>query len=138
MAKHGTPKTMRLRKVSCQECGCTMRVSRSWIATICRGQCGCGGSFFPELPEDAAYAGLIGEQDMTGPQWTDICRLNGWEDAIRRPHGTAARYGYANILVKPARSRADHCEYAGCGSFVKHGETHCAEHARLLEPTMPF
>lgn len=51
----GTPKTQRLRRLECGECGYLAYVSRRWIATGLPG-CPCGGTLMPEDPDDARLA----------------------------------------------------------------------------------
>ena len=52
------PKT-RLRKVSCPDCGYTVRMARSWMVTGLP-TCPCGQSMRPDAPADLALCGLIG------------------------------------------------------------------------------
>jgi hypothetical protein len=47
-----TAATMRMRKLRCDECGCPLRMSRSWLEVNGAPSCGCGGSFEPECLED--------------------------------------------------------------------------------------
>jgi hypothetical protein len=85
----GATQPTRNRKVSCPECGYTVRMARSWMA-VGLPTCPCGEQKRPDSPADLAFAGLIDESDVPGPIWTAICKENGWDDAIVR-RGAAAK-----------------------------------------------
>ena len=126
--------TTRLRKIKCESCGYTVRVTRSWMS-VGMPVCPCGCSLSPEAPADLAYLGLIGPDDMPSPMWTAICRENGWEDAIQR-RGAAAKAFAAKQLASGGMmgrrvAPADHCVYAGCGRWIAAGADVCsAGHAQ--------
>lgn len=137
--------TCRLRKVSCPDCGYTVRMARSWMS---QGLpvCPCGQAMRPDSPADLAYCGLIGQEDVSRSDWTIICRENGWEDAIIRK-GAAAQ-AYERKLAETGgilgrRAGAAHCAYAGCGRWVADGADRCtaghAQHADAREmAAVPF
>ena len=118
----------RNRKVSCPECGYTVRMARSWME---RGLpvCPCGQAMRPESGADLAWCGLIGPDDMPGPAWTAICRENGWTDAIQRK-GAAAKAHERKLAadggILGRRAGAGHCVYPGCCRWVADGAEHCA------------
>lgn len=81
--------TIRLRKVHCSECGYVVRMSRTWIAV---GLPNCpnpaclafGAPLECADPADAVECGLLSLDDLPRPIRTQICKANGWEDAIVR------------------------------------------------------
>jgi hypothetical protein len=118
----------RNRKVSCPDCGYTVRTARSWMD---RGLpvCPCGSGMRPDAPADLAYCGLIGQDDMPAVQWTSICRENGWEDSIMR-RGAAAKSWTAR-REQLRGDPAEHCVYPGCGRWIAEGAERCgAGHAQ--------
>ena len=126
-ATRGKAATTRLRKVSCEECGYTVRMARSWIA-VALPSCpnpDCGAYGAPMAcadPADAIELGLLDKTDLPRKAWTEICRANGWEDEI--------------IRTSPGPRRAPkRCEHPGCGAFRGAGERYCANHAKQ---DMPF
>lgn len=135
--------TCRLRKVACADCGYTARVARSWM-TVGLPACPCGGTLEPDTPADRAYAGLIGQDDVPAVLWTQICRDNGWEDAIVRK-GNAYKQWQRNPQSSLANRRAGaaHCVNPGCGRWVADGADRCTaghaqhEHAEPVE-ACPF
>ena len=134
-AKRLTP----MRKLECRECGNTARVARSWL-DVGLPSCPCGGEILPTAPCDLAYIGRITAEDCLdakgrpGAQWTAICRLNGWEDAIvRRSPGRGGSIGDALARDRREHERrerrtapAEHCIHPGCPRWVKRGADHCA------------
>ena len=130
----------RLRKVSCQDCGYTVRMTRSWMLRGFPG-CPCGGTMRPDSPADLAYCGLIGQDDVAARDWTAICRENGWEDAIVRKGAAAKSWTTRRAAIRTAP--AAHCVYPGCGRWIAAGADCCtAGHAQHehAEPVaaMPF
>lgn len=122
-----TTKT-RLRKVSCPDCGYTVRMTRSWML---RGfpQCPCGGTLRPEAPADLAYCGLIGPEDMPLREWNAIARENGWDVVLN--HGQATRLRGRRSEPTRHAEHAAHCAYPGCGRWVAADAEHCtAGHAQ--------
>lgn len=120
-----TAKT-RLRKLSCDECGYTVRIARSWM-TVGLPECPCGaGRLEPEDPADRAYCGLLNQDDVPQTLWTAICKANGWEDCIVRK-GNAHKQWLRNPDSKLGNRRAGagHCVYAGCGRWVADGADVC-------------
>src|SRR5579864_7941667 len=113
----------RHRKVSCPECGYTVRMARAWML---RGlpSCPCGAQMRPETPADLALVGLIGPDDMPAPMWTAICRENGWEDAIER-RGRAAK-SWTERRAKLRGAPAAFCVHPGCGKWIADGADRCA------------
>lgn len=111
----------RIRPMSCESCGYHVYGTRSWwgngFPTCC-----CGGTILPDKPEDLAYMGLIGPEDMSQADWNQICRLEGW--AIVRNRGQAARRLTASVLS--GRRGADHCAHPGCGLWIKDGADCCS------------
>lgn len=136
--------TTRLRKVSCQDCGYTVRMTRSWLL---KGlpTCPCGNEMMPAEASDLAYIGIITDQDVPGPIWTQICRENGWEDSVIRRGGAARsfqhRYEESGGLMA-RRAGAAHCAYAGCGRWVKDEADRCSaghpQHENAPELEMAF
>lgn len=123
--------TCRLRKVSCDACGYTARIARSWMQVGLPG-CPCGGTLEPDSPADRAYAGLIGQDDVPQTLWTQICRENGWDDCIVRK-GNAYKQWQRNPASRldNRRAGAAHCVFAGCGRWVAEGADRCtAGHAQ--------
>ena len=131
----------RLRKVSCPDCGYTIRMARSWM-TVGLPVCPCGSRMEPAEDADKAYCGLIGPEDMPAPMWTAICRENGWEDSIQRKGAAAKAWNHRQLESGGILSRkvapAEQCSYAGCGKWVKHGQERCAEHSHELAAAIPF
>jgi hypothetical protein len=127
---HGTAATTRQRKVTCPDCGYTVRMARSWMQ---RGLpvCPCGTKMEPELAADRAFLGMIGPEDMTQAAWNAICRENGWD--IMRNRGQAARVLSGSALSP--RAGAAHCAFPGCWRWVAGGAERCAaghaQHADL-------
>jgi hypothetical protein len=117
-----------MRKVSCPECGYTIRMARSWM-TVGLPVCPCGQSMRPSEAADLAFCGLIGPDDMPAALWTQICRENGWEDMIMRK-GAAAK-SWSGRRAKIRMAPAGHCVYPGCGRWVAAGAERCtAGHAQ--------
>ena len=135
--------TCRLRKVQCEECGYTARITRSWLTVGLPG-CPCGGELRPTEPADLALCGLIGPEDMPSPLWTAICRENGWEDSIVRRGAAAKAYertisAAGGFLAREAGQ--PQCAYAAAGSRTNSAEEFCAEHkpARVVvDACCPF
>ena len=131
----------RLRKVSCPECGYTVRMARSWME-VGLPTCPCGTEMRPESGADLAYLGLIGQDDVPAPIWTAICRENGWEDCIVRK-GAAyqawMRSGKGRLGSRRTE-RASHCVYPGCGRWVADGAEQCGaghpQHNHVAEPEL--
>ena len=134
--------TCRLRKVACEECGYTARITRSWLTVGLPG-CPCGGELRPTDPADLALCELIGPEDMPAPMWTAICRENGWDDAIVR-RGAAAKVYSRKLLEAGGILGRDagqpQCAYAGCGRWISNGAEYCADHnpARVEADACPF
>lgn len=133
----------RLRKVSCPDCGYTIRMARSWMA---QGLpvCPCGTALEPVELADQAFAGMIGPDDVPGPEWTRICRENGWDGAINRKGAAQLAHirrtgGHA---LYAERERAAHCAYAGCGRWVAAGADFCsaghAQHEHVVAEAAAF
>src|SRR5438067_1287553 len=77
-----TAATTRLRLCRCDQCGCPVRITRSWIERGACGTCGCGGNVVPECLEDRIR--MPGEADAQA--WTEytgretvraVCSENG-------------------------------------------------------------
>lgn len=129
----------RLRKAQCDACGYTVRVTRSWLE-VGLPTCPCGGTIEPVDAADRAYAGLLDYGDVPRPEWTRICRENGWDDLIIRT-GKAAK-DYERSVAESGGflgrgTRKAMCEYAGCGKWVKDGRTRCDTHDKAVE-LIPF
>lgn len=121
-------KPTRLRKVTCESCGYTVRMARSWMA-VGLPTCPCGTEMRPTEGADLAYLGLIGQDDVPAPMWTAICRENGWEDLIVRKGAAAKSWTERRKLIRT--ERAGHCAYPGCGRWVADGADRCgAGHAQ--------
>ena len=90
----------------------------------------------PTAAADLAWIGLIGQDDVPARDWTAICRENGWEDLVVRKGAAAKSWSSRRDQLRTAH--ADFCAHPGCGRWVKHGETLCAEHARAEVAAMPF
>jgi hypothetical protein len=139
-APAGTTRTTRLRKVSCPECGYTVRMARSWM-TVGLPSCPCGNPMQPESPADLAWCGLIGPDDMPLRDWNAICRENGWEIVLN--HGQAARRRELTSSPLEHQRGAVHCAYPGCGRWIAEGADRCtaghsqSQDAPALEAT-PF
>lgn len=116
----------RLRKVACEDCGYTIRVTRSWMDQGLPS-CPCGGRMVPESGADLAYLGMIGIDDVPRRVWTEICRENGWEDLIIRKGAAAKTWTRRRAELRGCR--ADFCAHPSCGRWIKSGETHCPEHS---------
>jgi len=95
--------------------------------------CPCGSVMWPDDLADAAFAGLITEADVTRPEWTEMCRCNGWDDAIVRKGAAAKAYNARRLqvhedgdgrFVRRVRGAA-HCVFPGCGMWVADGADHC-------------
>jgi hypothetical protein len=114
---------VRHRKVSCPECGYTVRMARSWMS---RGLpvCPCGESMEPVEAADLAWLGIIGPDDMGLAQWNAICRANGWD--VVRNAGQAAQAARRPQKAARRLAPAAHCAYAGCGRWVADGAERCA------------
>lgn len=135
----------RLRKVSCPDCGYTVRKARGWM-DVGLPVCPCGQAMRPDSPADLAWCGLIGPDDMPAPLWTAICRENGWDDSIMRRGGAAKAFERklaesGGVLGR--RVAAAHCAYPGCGRWVSEGADRCSaghkQHDRAAElAAMPF
>ena len=68
----GTPKTQRLRKIECSDCGYLAYVSRRWIA-LGLPLCPCGARLLPEDADDAALV-LSAEELEQHPAVIAYCR----------------------------------------------------------------
>jgi hypothetical protein len=100
----------------------------------------------PSSPADLAFCGLVGQEDMSGPDWTIVCRENGWDDSIVR-RGSAAKAFERKLDrsggIMGRRAGAAHCVFAGCGRWVAADADRCtaghAQHAHAAElEAMPF
>jgi hypothetical protein len=141
----GSAQTTRLRKVSCPECGYTIRMARSWMS-VGLPSCPCGSEMRPESSADLAYCGLIDCEDVSAVEWTAICRENGWTDSIIR-RGAAAKAHERHELeaggFAARRAGAAHCVYPGCGRWIADGAERCTaghsqhDHGRVDE-ACPF
>jgi hypothetical protein len=49
-----TADTVRQRKLTCDGCGCTLRMARTWLERIGAPSCACGAAFAPDCLYDAA------------------------------------------------------------------------------------
>lgn len=135
----------RQRKVVCDDCGYTLRVTRSWMQQGLP-TCACGGRMLPESPADLAWLGIIGIDDMSARDWTIVCRENGWTDSIVRKGNAAKQYenSYrASGGLAGRRAGAAHCAFAGCGRWIAEGAERCTDgHAQRSEvpavAAMPF
>jgi hypothetical protein len=112
--------TCRNRPTKCDGCGYRAYTTRAWLQ---RGllTCPCGGELRPTKPEDLAFIGLVGPEDMSQAQWNEIARAEGW--AIVRNQGQASRK-LSEPILGDAPVRA-HCAFPGCGLWVKSGAGHC-------------
>ena len=119
----GSAATTRQRKVTCPDCGYTVRMARSWMA-VGLPTCPCGEAMRPESPADLALCGIIGQDDVPAPMWTQICRENGWEDLIIRKGNAAKTWTTRRAQMRHAR--ADHCVYPGCHRWIANGSERCA------------
>lgn len=131
----------RLRKVACPDCGYVIRVTRSWM-TKGLPVCACGAQMTACEASDLAFLGIIGADDMPAAAWTQVCRENGWDDAIIRKGRAVIAHELTYEPVNRRRVNAAHCAYAGCGRWVAAGAEQCSaghaqhEHAEL--EAMPF
>jgi hypothetical protein len=121
------PQSARNRKVTCPECGYTVRMARSWMA-VGLPTCPCGEQLRPDSPADLAFVGLIDQGDVAGPVWTAICKENRWDDAIVRRGAAAKAYARhlraaGGVLGRPRGAK--HCVFAGCGRWVAAGADRC-------------
>jgi hypothetical protein len=117
--------TCRNRPVVC-DCGNRAYQTRGWMA---RGllQCPCGGELRPTKPEDLAFIGLVGPEDMSQADWNAIARAEGWP--IVRNRGQASRV-LSESVIGDAPIRA-HCVFPGCGRWVKaHADVCSAGHSQ--------
>jgi hypothetical protein len=115
-----------MRKLQCPCCGNVARQARAWMA---RGllTCYCGEQMLPVEACDLAYIGRLTADDMPRPQWTAICRLNGWEDAIiRTSPGRLGGLGVRESILDRRIAPAAACVHAGCPLWVKTGADRCA------------
>ena len=134
-----------MRKVSCPDCGYTVRMARSWMS-VGLPSCPCGAGMLPDSPADQAHCGLITEESVPASVWTAICRENGWTDAIIR-RGAAAKAHDRRELeaggLGGRRRGAAHCAFPGCGRWIADDAEHCtaghAQHAHAAQvAAMPF
>lgn len=138
------PSTCRLRKVSCEDCGYTIRMARSWME-VGLPTCPCGSAMVPEAPADRAFCGLIDHESVSAKDWTLICRENGWDDSIIR-RGAAAKAHDRHELEAGGfagrRVGAAHCVFAGCGRWIAADADRCtaghAQHEDTVEAALPF
>jgi hypothetical protein len=139
----GSAATTRMRKVTCPDCGFTVRMARSWMA-VGLPSCPCGHAMRPEAPADLALCGLIGQDDVSAVLWTAICRENGWEDCIvRKGAAYQAWTRSGKDRLDPRRVGAAHCAYPGCPRWIADGAERCAaghaQHTHLpVAEAMPF
>jgi hypothetical protein len=122
----GSAATTRQRKVTCPECGYTVRMARSWMQ-VGLPTCPCGEPMRPESPADLALCGLIGQDDVPATMWTAICRENGWEDCIVRKGAAYKAYLASDAShLDSRRAGAAHCAYPGCQRWIANGAERCA------------
>jgi hypothetical protein len=117
-----------MRKVSCPECGYTVRMARSWMQ-VGLPRCPCGHSMRPESPADLAFCGMIGQEDCRPAEWTAICRENGRTDAIVRRGAAAKAFARRELECGGLQGRrvgAAHCAFAGCGRWIADGADRCS------------
>lgn len=139
----GSAATTRQRKVSCPDCGYTVRMARSWMQ-VGLPVCPCGEAMRPESPADLALCGLIGQDNVPAPLWTAICRENGWEDCIVRKGAAFKAWTRSEAShLDSRRAGAAHCVYPGCHRWIANDAERCAAgHAQReglpAVETMPF
>jgi hypothetical protein len=122
----GTAATTRQRKVSCPDCGYTVRMARSWMQ-VGLPVCPCGEEMRPDSPADLALCGLIGQSDVPVAMWTAICRENGWGDCIvRKGAAYKAHVASGRGHLDSRRVGAAHCVYRGCQRWIANGAERCA------------
>lgn len=129
--------TTRLRKVTCERCGYTVRMARSWME-VGLPVCPCGTEMRPTEGADLAWLGLIGQDDMPAPMWTQICLENGWEDCIVRKGNAAKTWSTRRKQIRT--DPAGHCAFPGCGRWIADGADRCGaghpQHNHVAEPEL--
>lgn len=119
--------------MSCDQCGYHVYGTRSWWEQRGFLTCSCGGTVLPTKPEDLAYCGIIGPDDMSQAAWNAICRAEGW--AITRNQGQAARMLHESVIGAPSKPQ---CSHPGCGKWTRAGATHCNDHQPAELAAIPF
>jgi hypothetical protein len=86
----------------------------------------------PETIADRAWCGLITADDIPAPLWTQVCKENGWDDAISRKGFAAKAFQRAELeaggLAARIGSVKPQCGFAGCGKWTANGAEFCADH----------
>jgi hypothetical protein len=104
--------TMRQRKLTCDACGCGLRMSRQWIERVGAPSCACGGAFLPDCLEDR-------------------CRLPGDAGAAARSEYMAVcTFGTTDAAAAlrkegKGRGRIAKVQCHGCKRFLKHPRELC-------------